>query len=401
MKIAYCLFRDQFQHIKPVEQWCHNKVRFIYDDVWNPESIINVKPDIVIGINEYHLKIAECYKVANELGIPTLTIQDGVLEWRYLFENPMFSGSEFGVPLHFPIIADKYACIGPWWKSLIAAMGNVEKVELTGMPKMDLLENHSIPFARKSVLPKKILVMTAAKPWFTDKQKDIVFRMLADLKSYFEKRDDIETVWRVTKDLDKDLRVKGAFIQKESIELATQLNACDAVISTTSTAMIETLLMGKPLAKIDYFNSPPLFPTVWSITAQNHIEDTINSLLAPTPEQCYWQEVFKNQVLSPIGFGAIKVGELILKMIHFKEANPFKMLPVNMLDDNYELPESNRITAELLYPKRQSLKTHDFEWLRRRLIRLERENNLLQEEVSQRKIGSLLLKLYNKIKTKL
>lgn len=395
MKVAYCLFKDQFQHIQPVEKACENTIKFIYDAEWNFPKIKELNPDIVVSINEHHLKIAECYEQAQQLNIPTLTLQDGVLEWRYLFENPMFSGNDSGIPLHQPIIADKYACIGPWWAHLIAAMGNKDKVEVTGMPKMDGIENQIATSNKKNTGAKTIMVMTAAKPWFEEVQKPTIITMLQDLKTYFDSRKDINVIWRVTKLLDKDLKVEGAFNKKESTELLTQLNKCDAVISTVSTAMIETLLMGKPLAKLDYFNSPSMFPTVWSITHRDQIDQTVNSLLSTKQEQCFTQELFKYQVISHIGNASKMVADLMLKMIEYKQTNPDKKLPSNMLQ--HASAFDNPSSLPQVYPDRQALIHQDIDWLKAKLVRLEWENQLLKQEASKFRLSKLLVSLYHKI----
>lgn len=401
MKVAYCLFKDQFQHIKPVEKAAKGLIKFVYDSDWKANKIKELRPDIILGINEYHYAIAECYHAASELNIPTLTLQDGVLEWRYLFDNPMFNGNKFGVPLHLPIIADKYACIGSWWLGLIAAMGNEDKVELTGMPKMDSICDRNLVQDYNTSSSKKILIMTAAKPWFEAAQKHIMLKMLHDLKSYFKQRPDIEVIWRVTKDIDKELNIVGVFHQKESQELVAQLADCDAVISTTSTAMLETLLMGKPLARLDYFNTPTLFPSVWSITHHDQINNTINSLLHPKSEQLFWQEVIKKQVISHLGVAANRVVELMHRMIDYRIEHPYAKLPPYMLESTVYNGDATQSAIRFLYPQRESLVNTDVHWLRAKLARLERENELLKMEVARKSIGGLLLSLYNKLNQRL
>ncbi|GCD77346.1 hypothetical protein JCM31826_08280 [Thermaurantimonas aggregans] len=392
---ALCLFRDQFMHIKPVEEVSRGKINFIYDSEWKADNISRLKPDIVIGINEHHLEIAKCYEVANKMNIPTLTIQDGVLEWRYMFENPMFDGDKLGIPLHRPILANKYACIGTWWASLISAMGNANKVEVTGMPKMDTID---VQAAHCSVIrgdKKKIMVITAAKPWFEDNQKKIVLSMLTDLKDYFDKQKNIEVVWRITKALEKEINVTTAFQNKETSEIAAQIEKCDAVISTISTSMIEVLLKGKPLARIDYFNTPCLFPTVWNITNPSQIDDTIRSLLNPKPQQLYLQEIFKMQVISNLGNASERVSELILKMIDFNKKNSSIDFPSNLV--GIPIINMNKVNMTLS-DRRESLMFDDINWLKAKLVRLEWENYKLKKENAQKRFINIIYKLYNKLK---
>ncbi|MEM0448037.1 MAG: hypothetical protein QXT71_05760 [Thermoplasmata archaeon] len=158
--------------------------------------------------------------------------------------------------------------------------------------------------------------------------------------------------------------------------------------------MIEVILNGKPLAKIDYFNTPPIFPTVWNITHPSQINDTVNSILNPTPEQCYWQEILKSQVIANIGSAAKRTGELIIKMIEFKKSNPNHEFPPNILGSKFFYPK----VENDLYAKRETIANNDIKWLKAKLIRLEWENKKLKEENSRKNLTNLLISLYNKIK---
>ncbi len=390
-----CLFRDQYAHIKPVEQYLASPATFIYDADWKPENILTHQPDLVIGINEFHLDIAKCYEQAQKLNIPTLTIQDGILEWRFLFENPIYNGNETGVPMHHPVLADKYACMGPLMADFIGALGNANKVEVVGMPKMDQIISSSE--AIKKNRKKKVLILTSSKPWFYDNQRDILIKSLRDLKSFFNQHTEIEPVWRITKGLDEILQVENQYKSKDSVELTQQLTEVDAVITTISTTIIESFLMCKPVSTLDYFNTPVLVPTVWRITAQNQIAQAVQGILNPTSQQLWLQQVYQDMVIRRDVPAAETTANLILAMVNFRKENPDSVFPVNMVrypGKTFSFPAPK---IEEFYPKRQAVVNQDVEWLKARLVRAERENAAMRKDLTNRSFWGVVLLTYNKL----
>jgi hypothetical protein len=394
MYTAICLFADQFDHIKPVEDALKGKVNFIYKSDWTEEEIRREVPDIVIGINEFHLEIANCYQAAQSLNIPTLTIQDGILEWRFMFENELYNGNLDGVPMHHPVLADKYACIGYTMANIISSLGNEHKVEVIGMPKLDgLIPIHlSVRSIQKS--PKNILIITAAKPWFSEEQKVVVLKMMLDLKIYFQNRKEYNVTWRITKLLDKELNIETSFANKKTSEITAQIYESDIVISTTSTAIIEAMRCGKPVIKIDYFRNPELLATTWNINKYDDIEPVLQQIGNLTPQLCWHQNFLLSSHCVNSTNASERLGELILGMISYKKANT-SPLPKNMIScpevQGYLFP-----TPSSLYPQREVLKSNDMELLRNRLTRLELRNSILKKELDRRSIGSILLSSYSK-----
>ena len=397
--LALCLFRDQLAHIKPIEQALNGKVDFVYDKDWNEEKIRELLPDIVIGINEYHLDMIKCYQTAKELGIPTLTIQDGILEWRFMFENDLYKGNETGVPMHHPIIADKYACIGLLMAHHIAQLGNAQKVEITGMPKLDDIGNHKIEQKPKPKLLKKILIITSSKPWFDDEQKITLLQSLHDLKSFFDKNTQYEPNWRITKGLELELGVSTSFNKKETAEIKDQINECDAVITTTSTTIIESMLLGKPVATLDYFNRPVLTPTVWNIRQKSDIKTTLDSIQSNDGNKNWMQEDIKNQLIRTDKPASLVVADLIVSMIDFRKNNLKTEFPMNMtnwdyfLNGSFENPEKAS-----LYINREVFNSTEINWLQVRLARAERENEAMRKQLNKRTFGHIAITAYGKLK---
>ena len=144
---AWCLLKDQLAHIQPVATALAGRAQFEIDDQWDPDRLLVNPPDIVVCVNDYHYDIVCCLDAAHKRGIPSLTLQDGILEWRCQYENPLFADGG-GAPQHQPVIANKIACLGPQSARQLAAWGNAPKVEVTGMPRLDHLLTRQ-PVARR------------------------------------------------------------------------------------------------------------------------------------------------------------------------------------------------------------------------------------------------------------
>ena len=134
--LVWCLLRDQRAHVDPVERHFGDVAEFVYDEAWEAEAMRQRRPDLVLCVNDYPYDVARCLDAARKEGIPSLVLQDGILEWRCQYANPLF-GAGGGAPQHQPVLADKIACIGPSSARHMASWGNAARVEVTGMPKLD------------------------------------------------------------------------------------------------------------------------------------------------------------------------------------------------------------------------------------------------------------------------
>ena len=93
--VVWCLLRDQRAHVESVERHFGGEAEFVYDAAWDPAALLAGRPDLVLCVNDYHYDVARCLDAARGAGIPSLVLQDGILEWRCQYENPLF-GSRRG-----------------------------------------------------------------------------------------------------------------------------------------------------------------------------------------------------------------------------------------------------------------------------------------------------------------
>lgn len=385
-KVIWCLMRDQFGHVKPVEAVMKDQYQFVYDRSWDPQKLIDAKPSLVLCVNDFHFDVVRCLDAAKSHGIPSLVIQDGILEWRCQYENPSF-GYGGGAPQHQPVMADKIACIGFQSARQIAAWGNAHKVEVTGMPRLDYLQGRS--GTRKST--NTILVMTAKKPGFTPEQTDITLKSLRDLKGYFETRDDIDVVWRITKGLDRELGVENRLKSLDSADLVTVLENVDAVITTPSTAMLEAMLLDLPVALLDYHNTPRFVQTAWAITCQSQIECMVSDILDPLAVKMMHQRDCLQDTLF-LGQASQRVADLIVRMIS-------KPLAANMMELHPFDPSQSYASIQLsnMYPDNPAFRQNDLDDLRIRHARLAKDYERLKIELSRRQWSFYVNRLIAKV----
>src|SRR5207253_1483249 len=119
---------------------------------------------------------------------------------------------------------------------------------------------------------------------FTEHQHEQVRDSLRDLKQFFANGDStagvaFELVWRLTGELDAEIGVVSNIGDLGGKELAEVLRQVDAVISTPSTSMLEAMLLGLPVALLDYTNVPHYVPAAWRITAARHIPEVLSELM--------------------------------------------------------------------------------------------------------------------------
>jgi hypothetical protein len=385
---VWCLMKDQFAHVKPVEEHLGGEAEFVYDGAWAPDAMIRSAPDIVLCVNDYAFDIARCLDAAREAGIPSLVFQDGILEWRCQYENPLF-GSGGGAPQHQPVLADKIACIGAQSARQIAAWGNPGAVEVTGMPRMDALLSRIPPPVKKP--GKRILVMTAKNPGFTEAQTAVTLRSLSDVREVLESMGDVETIWRVSKNVERTLGVENQFRELSALDLADVLEKSDAVITTLSTAILEAMLLKRPVAALDYHNVPRFVPTAWTVTAPGQIRQVVESLLAPTGTLLAFQEDCLHDCLSCERPASPRAAELIRRLVALGAAaraggGPLR-LPKNMTQSAAELAVTRPVSLSELYPDEPVYAETDVQSLQVRLVRLQKKNEQLEKKMEKRSVA--------------
>jgi len=393
-----CLIRGREKFIKPLTNI--SEFEIIIESNWEDYIIDKYNPDLIISIGESHFEVFKCFKKAKSLGIPTLNIQDGIHEWRDIWENDKYAkgGNYFNRQF---IIADKIACIGQLQADWYHAMGMTGQPEVVGMPWLeDFIQNDDKWKRREGI--KNIMVMTANTPAFNLEQYRLVLESIQDLKNSTAVAKDNLLVWRVRGNLRRDLNLINEDPKYETESLHKILPQVDGVICTPSTAIIESMVAGVPTALIDYTNSPLFINTAWRINCQAQIAQTISELLDPPENKLN----FQNMALSMMAYTKPKSDQrlvvLVEKMILYgriaRKLNIPLILPNKLLDDceiAIKVPEFNKTS---LFPYHSVFHKDNLLSLQIENNYLEIENRSLKEKVMMRSVYYDLKKLVKRLK---
>ena len=264
------------------------------------------------------------------------------------------------------------------------------------MPRLDYLLAQSAPPRRRP--GARILVMTAKNPGFTARQRQITLESLMDVKTVLAERKGVEAWWRVSKAVAAELNIENQLEQISSAELAGILARVDAVISTPSTAILEAMLLGRPVAALDYHNVPRFLLTAWTISARGQIQGVVSELLEPPAAKAAYQMNSLADSLECNGPAAGRVWQLMTKMVEVArgarhEGQPLG-LPPDLLGRAGSFCSFDRPPLAVIYPGQAVFAEGETGNLQVRLARAENERNRLlaeNEELRKRtQMGSWL-----------
>jgi hypothetical protein len=326
------------------------------------EEVVRVAQpgEVCVFFNEYFPRFRDACLDLKAKNCPTLYAIDGILEWRNSWELPEHGSCCLWVMR--PVLSHKVACIGRSQARVLESWGNLGKCEVVGVPRFDSLANRK-PRQRKSGEPFRVLIITAKCPGFSPEQIASTKQSLADLKRWFDKHPrlgdtPIEPVWRITQGLEKTIGVENQLSDTTGVDLATVLQNIDAIITTPSTAMLEGMLQGVPVALLDYHNRPHYVPAAWRITADQQIDRVISELVNPTAPQMLYQHSILHDALECHAPATPRLVELIHKMHDATQRCLSKAEPIALprrlltdIQDGHHLPEPTYDHASL-YPAR-------------------------------------------------
>ena len=323
-----------------------------YDENWIPDDSCS----LLITAQHYQYTEFRILKSALDKNVPVLIIADGILEYRNTWLHPQVApGSIFQ-----PVMGHKIACIGRSQARILESWGNLGKCEVVGIPRFDRIAKKCSRHLHSGI-PFRILVMTAKMPGFTPGQNELTERSLRDLKFWFLHNKTIngriiEPVWRLTQHLEKKLAIKGNISNPDEEKLEDVLKTVDAVITTPSTAMLEAMKYGLPVALLDYNNCPHYVPAAWSITAPRHFDQTVPELVSPPSPKILFQNTVLHDALECWTPSIPRMLHLIEEMLRISEdckaRNELLSFPGCILSDTqheHHFPEDNFNLAKL-YP---------------------------------------------------
>ena len=195
----------------------------------------------------------------------------------------------------------------------------------------------------------------------------------------------IQVHWRLTGGLDQVVGVANRTTDLTGRELVDQIDACDAVISTPSTGMLEAMLLDRPTAILDYTNSPTYVPAAWMITSPQHLDRVIPELMAPPARKMLYQ---RRQLEDALLLGG-QATERLLRLVDAMLQHASRLandstgwsFPASMLEP--PLQEVAAFVHSTLYPEYPEFAEQDVQVLQTEWAHARREIAHLRSRIEQ------------------
>lgn len=287
---------------------CNRQARF--HDPWvrhcaHPVTVLHeVSPDwdppgdasLVVSAETYDEPSVSALRCAAERGIPVLVLADGVLEYRNAWRNP----TQVPGNLFQPVLGHKLACIGASQCRHVESWGNPGVCELVGLPWLD--GRLGVTARPRSQAEFHVLVASARTPFYDEEQRRSVLRQFAALREGLDgfartSPVPLRVTWRLMAGLDRDLGLGAADVDSDRRPLLDVLQGVDAVISSPSTVVLESMVLGLPVAQLDFSGAPQYVQSAWTIASERHVLPVLTELGDPPPEKLAFQLVALHDAL--------------------------------------------------------------------------------------------------------
>lgn len=295
------------------------------DDIGIPAKVIDeflpdwqVPDDAGILITHMHYRWEELTTLRTALQngqVPILILSDGILEYRNTWEHPnLVDGSIFQ-----PLFGHKLACIGRGQARIVESWGNAGRCEVVGLPRFDDFDSRAVPPVSESG-PFRVLIATANTPAFTDLQRATVRRSLEAIRQWVHsnsivKGRELKVTWRLSDGFETELGVGSDVSAEDRPPIAEVIAGVDAVITTPSTLILESVLWGRPTAILDFQASPQYVPAAWTISSPNHLDTVMPELAQPPKHKMGFQEFVLHDQLECRTPAKPRMLELVRQMI--------------------------------------------------------------------------------------
>ncbi len=299
-----------------------------------------VPDDAGLVVTHEHFRwetISTLRRIYEEAKVPILILCDGILEFRNTWENPTIADGS----VYQTIFGHKIACIGRAPARVIESFGNQGLCEIVGHPRFDeMYTAEHLPVQDSG--PFRLLVTTARTPAFTEQQHRQVVKGLTELKNRFTRNNCVgkrfvEVNWRLPDSLLNELNLPISNQNHKLPSLGDTIELSDAVITTPSTVFLESLIKRRPVALLDFTNSPAYVPAAWRITATAHMNPVLEELASPPATKMLFQRATLHDQLE-LGQDSRKrlfslFGEMIDAGHRALESGEQLSLPVRILSD--------------------------------------------------------------------
>ena len=306
--------------------------------------------------------------------LPILIMCDGILEFRNTWQNPTIADGS----VYQTIFGHKIACIGRAPARVIESFGNPGFCEVVGHPRFDqMYEAEHLPVQDSG--PFRLLVTTARTPAFNEQQHRQVVQGLSELKNRFTQNNYVgerfvEVTWRLSEALLNELNLPIPDQTHKLPSLEETIEMSDAVITTPSTVFLEGLIKRRPVALLDFTNSPAYVPSAWRITATAHVNPVLEELASPPASKMFFQRAILHDQLE-LGHGSKQrlfslLGEMIKAGQQARKSAETLNLPVRILSDPQRgiARVDDKFNLSTLFPESPAFAENDVARLQQELV---------------------------------
>lgn len=251
--------------------------------------------------------------------VPSLTIQDGIIEYR---------SSNHRVQGHLryrPLCTDFIAVFGPRSRSLVEAYGtSPERIFVTGSPRFDRYFDVLDDLTAEACL----LITMANRSSYGRERMVRFYRLLIALLRYCEqqclpyrlrlgrgaKMNGIESIEKVAPDLsDEEIQYFRSRPVSERC-LMDDLRAATAVVTTPSTVSLEAMSLGRPVAHLNFDAETVFLQSAWVLSSAEDFSSVIPQLLNPSSYKMAFQRVILNENIVGGASATEAVVNLVLRL---------------------------------------------------------------------------------------
>ena len=330
---------------------------------------------LVITHEHFHWEtITTLRRIYEEAKVPILILCDGILEFRNTWQNPTIADGS----VYQTIFGHKIACIGRAPARAIESFGNQGLCEIVGHPRFDeMYSSEHLPVQDSG--PFRLLVTTARTPAFNEQQHRQVVKGLTELKNRFARNNCVgerlvEVNWRLPDSLLNELNLPIPDRAHKLPSLGDAIELSDAVITTPSTVFLEGLIKRRPMALLDFTNSPAYVPAAWRITATAHMNPVLEELASPPAAKMLFQRATLHDQLE-LGQDSRKrlfalFGEMIKAGRRALESGEKLSLPIRILSDPQRgiAKIDDKFDLSVLFPNSPVFRESNVERLQQELV---------------------------------
>lgn len=320
-KSIYIIFicnEHYISYITPIIQQLNVKTEIISPEQISEKKDLIYSANLLITIHSFVKTVLELF-LELKGKIPTLTIQDGILEYKS-------SKHRFqGFYRYRPLVSDHIAVFGEVSQKLLLSYGVAnEQIHITGSPRFDIIEqykqkNHHLPY---------LLITMANRPGYGLKNIQSYYSLMEKLLIWLESQQvpfklrlsrgvsniGQESIYKVLEN-PSNILIKYFDQTPTKTYLYEDLANAFAVVTTPSTVSLEAMLFDIPVVHLLPDPTLVYLQTAWSICKEENIEEVIIDLTNIDPLKMSFQNIILNDNISHRNSSIEKITKLIYALL--------------------------------------------------------------------------------------